>query len=130
MALQITPLSPVIGAEVSGVDFSQTLDPATLDELKTAWFSHLVLFFRDQVLTFEQHKELGRHFGDLHIHPAAPKDAENPEILVVHGDDKVKFVAVFQQYGDKFSNMCSKIASTQQVANLKCIMLTTLLDYR
>lgn len=93
MALQITPLSPVIGAEVAGVDFSQTLDAATLDELKTAWFSHLVLFFRDQVLTFEQHKDLGRHFGDLHIHPAAPKDADNPEILVVHGDDKVKFVA-------------------------------------
>ena len=46
MALQISPLSPVIGAEVAGVDFSQTLDAATLDELKTAWFSHLVLFFR------------------------------------------------------------------------------------
>ena len=91
--LRVTPLSPVIGAEVSGVDLTQALDAAVLTELKDAWAKHLVLFFRDQHLTFAQHKALGRHFGELHVHPAAPKDAEHPEILVVHGDDKVKFVA-------------------------------------
>lgn len=91
--LRVTPLSPVIGAEVSGVDLAQALDAAVLTELKDAWAKHLVLFFRDQRLTFAQHKALGRHFGELHVHPAAPKDAEHPEILVVHGDDKVKFVA-------------------------------------
>lgn len=91
--LRVDPLSPVIGAEVSGVDLAQPIDGGTLDELKAAWAKHLVLFFRDQQLTFEQHKALGRQFGALHIHPAAPKDAEHPEILVVHGDDKVTFVA-------------------------------------
>lgn len=91
--LRVTPLSPVIGAEVSGVDLAQALDAAVLTELKDAWAKHLVLFFRDQRLTFAQHKALGRHFGELHVHPAAPKDDEHPEILVVHGDDKVKFVA-------------------------------------
>lgn len=91
--LRVTPLSPVIGAEVSGVDLTQALDAAVLTGLKDAWAKHLVLFFRDQHLTFAQHKALGRCFGELHVHPAAPKDAEHPEILVVHGDDKVKFVA-------------------------------------
>ena len=91
--LRVTPLSPVIGAEVSGVDLTQALDAAVLTELKDAWANHLVLFFRDQHLTFAQHKALGRCFGELHVHPAAPKDDEHPEILVVHGDDKVKFVA-------------------------------------
>ena len=91
--MRVTPLSPVIGAEVSGVDLAQALDAAVLTELKDAWAKHLVLFFRDQRLTFAQHKALGRHFGELHVHPAAPKDDEHPEILVVHGDDKVKFVA-------------------------------------
>ena len=91
--LRVTPLSPVIGAEVSGVDLAQALDAAVLTELKDAWAKHLVLFFRDQRLTFAQHKALGRRFGELHVHPAAPKDDEHPEILVVHGDDKVKFVA-------------------------------------
>ena len=91
--LRVTPLSPVIGAEVSGVDLAQALDAAVLTELKHAWAKHLVLFFRDQRLTFAQHKALGRRFGELHVHPAAPKDDEHPEILVVHGDDKVQFVA-------------------------------------
>ena len=91
--LRIEPLTPTLGAEVSGIDLSRPLDDPTLAELRDAWARHLVLFFRDQELTFEQHKELGRCFGELHLHPAAPKDAEHPEILVVHGDDKVEFVA-------------------------------------
>ena len=92
-ALRIQPVTPVIGAEVSGVDLTQPLDDVVLTALKDAWAKHLVLFFRDQDLTFEQHKAVGRRFGELHIHPAAPKDAEHPEILVVHGDDTVEFVA-------------------------------------
>ena len=62
-----------------------------VNEIKLLWTKHLVLFFRDQNLTFDQHTDLGRRFGELHIHPAAPKDADYPEILVVHGDNKVKF---------------------------------------
>ena len=91
--MHVAALTPAIGAEISGVDLTQPLDDATLAALRDAWLRHLVLFFRDQELTFEQHKALGRRFGELHIHPAAPKDAEHPEILVVHGDDKVEFVA-------------------------------------
>ena len=91
--IRIDPLSPVIGAELSGVDLSTTLGPGVVEELHIALMTYLVLFFRDQELSFEQHKAFGRLFGDLHIHPAAPKDGKNPEILVVHGDATVKFVA-------------------------------------
>ena len=48
--LRITPLSPLIGAEVSGVDLAQPLDAGTLAELESAWAAHLVLFFREQKL--------------------------------------------------------------------------------
>ena len=91
--IHVTPVSPVIGAEISGVDLRAPLDDDTLAEIEAAWSAHLVLFFRDQDLTLDQHKAVGRRFGELHIHPAAPKDAEHPEILVVHGDDTVAFVA-------------------------------------
>jgi len=37
-----------------------------------ALMDHLVIFFRDQRLGPERHKELGRRFGKLHVHPAAP----------------------------------------------------------
>ena len=91
--LRVDPVSPVIGAEVSGIDLSTSLDDATVRALENALAQHLVLFFRGQDLTFAQHKAFGRRFGELHVHPAAPKDADHLEVLVVHGDDKVPFVA-------------------------------------
>lgn len=91
--IQVEPVSPVIGAEVSGVDLGRPLAPDVVAELRAALLTHLVLFFRDQPLTWPRHKALGRCFGDLHVHPVAPKDAEHPEILVVHADEKAKFVA-------------------------------------
>jgi taurine dioxygenase len=91
--MHIDPVSPVIGAEVSGVDLARPLVSESFKTIHEALMTHLVLFFRDQELSFEQHKALGRQFGDLHIHPAAPKDSAHPEILVVHGDASVKFVA-------------------------------------
>ena len=80
--IHVAPVSPVIGAEISGVDLSAPLTPDVFEALHVALMTHLVLFFRDQALSFEQHKAFGRYFGDLHIHPAAPKDGDHPEILV------------------------------------------------
>ena len=91
--LRIDPVSPVIGAEVSGIDLARPLDDVTLHRLEEALSQHLVLFFRDQDLTLEQHEALGRRFGELHVHPVAPKDAEHPEVFVVHADEKASFVA-------------------------------------
>ena len=116
--LQLTPLTPAIGAEVAGVDLTQPLDDVTIAALRAAWLRHLVLFFRDQELTFEQHKALGRRFGPLHIHPAAPKDAEHPEILVVHGDDKVEFVAGSLWHSDVSCDVEPPMASMLRVVQV------------
>lgn len=96
MAMQnisIEPLSPVIGAVISGVDLAQSLDNKTFDAVYQALMDHLVIFFRDQDMTLDQQKDFGRRFGKLHIHPAAPKMAEHPEILVIHADENSKHVA-------------------------------------
>ena len=91
--IRVEPVSPVIGAEVHGVDLGVPMTAEVFEVLHSALMTHLVLFFRDQQLSFEQHLQFGRRFGDLHVHPAAPKDVEHPEIFVVHADDTVKFVA-------------------------------------
>ena len=44
--LRIDPLTPAIGAEITGVDLSRPLDPQTLDAIYQALLDHLVLFFR------------------------------------------------------------------------------------
>ena len=91
--IEVRPLSPVIGAEVSGVDLSQPLDPQRRAEIHDALMRHLVIFFRDQDITLEQHMAFGRLFGDLHVHPAAPPLAGHREIFVVHADADSKFTA-------------------------------------
>lgn len=73
---EITPLQPSLGAQISGIDLSQPLDKARHAALHAALLHYKVLFFRDQVLTREQHIAFGAAFGDLETHPV-----EHPEIL-------------------------------------------------
>jgi taurine dioxygenase len=95
--ITVQPVTPNIGAEVEGVDLAQPLSDETVQELHDALIEHLVLFFRDQDLTFEQHKRFGRYFGELHIHPTAPSPEGHPEILRIHADGNTKRIA-----GDKW----------------------------
>lgn len=91
--ITIRKLSPVIGAEIGGVDLSRPLDPGTFQAVHQALMENLVIFFRDQTLSHEQHKALGRQFGELHIHPASPPPPGHPEILIIHADANSKRVS-------------------------------------
>ena len=92
--LELNKVTPYCGAEVRGIDLSQRLDASTVDALKTALAEHCVLFFRDQTMTPEQHKALGRQFGELHIHPAWPRVVEgHPEIMEIYTDETSKRIA-------------------------------------
>ena len=81
----VTPVTPVIGVEVEGVDLTSEVPDEQIQELNYALANHNVLFFRDQPeLTPEQQISFARRFGELHIHPAAPKGEANPELFVIH----------------------------------------------
>jgi len=93
-AIRVEKLTPLIGAEIEGVDLSQPLDERTFKEIHEAFTENQVIFFRDQTLTVDQHKSFGRLFGELVVHPAAPSLVDgHPEILVIHADEKSKHVA-------------------------------------
>lgn len=86
--LGVTPLTPAIGAEISGVDLSQDQDEAVIAEIRAALLAHKVVFFRDQHITPAQHIAFARCFGTLEVHPATPKDQPDPEVLhIAHGPD-------------------------------------------
>ena len=61
--LTITPLHPVLGAEVSGVDLSRPVDEPTRDALVRALADHLALVFRAQSLTPSQYLAATSLFG-------------------------------------------------------------------
>ena len=88
--IQVRPLTPVLGAEVSDIDLTATLSNRQVDDLHAALAAHQVLFFRDQKVNLEQQKRLGRHFGELHIHPNTPGPEGHPEILPIHADGQSK----------------------------------------
>jgi alpha-ketoglutarate-dependent taurine dioxygenase len=83
-ALDLRPLTPVIGAEVFGLDLSQPLDDERIRQVRTALTSHLVLFFPDQDLTPEQQAAFTRQFGELTpAHPVIPALDGHPEVLPI-----------------------------------------------
>ncbi len=84
--IQVEKLTPIIGAEISGVDLGQPLGNQTFDEVHRALAENLVIFFRDQHLTPRQHLDFGRRFGELHIHPAAPHEQGEPALMKIYAD--------------------------------------------
>ncbi len=91
--ISVEPLSPVIGAEISGVDLSRPPANQMFAEIHDALMQHQVIFFRDQEMDWDHHKAFGRLFGKLHIHPTAPAPEGHPEILTVHADETSERVA-------------------------------------
>jgi taurine dioxygenase len=92
--ISVEPISGACGCEIGGVDLREPLDEETLAEIMRAFEQFLVIVFRDQDLTPDQHKAFSRHFGELTELPQAPtynddclmqevrREAEEPENVV------------------------------------------------
>lgn len=93
--IRVDPVTGALGAEVHDVDLADELDNDTFAEIRDAFLEHLVLFFRDQNLTPEQHKNFGKRFGALHVHPLTQGMPGHPEIVEV-----IKEVDEFHNWGD------------------------------
>src|SRR5213080_3919435 len=77
---QVKPLSPLIGAEIAGVDLRNPLTTQVKNELHRALLEWKVIFFRDQQITSEQHIAFGRNLGELEVHPFLP-EGDSSEIV-------------------------------------------------
>src|ERR1700712_4132897 len=88
--IQVKPVTPRLGAEISNIDLATTLSNQQVDDLHSALAEYQVLFFRNQKINLEQQKTLGRHFGDLHIHPNTPGPEGHPKTLPIHADGQSK----------------------------------------
>ncbi|MCG8695004.1 MAG: taurine dioxygenase [Minwuiales bacterium] len=86
--IQVTPIAGALGAEISGVDLSEPLGNQTFQEVHDALMENLVIFFRDQDITADQHKAFGARFGELQVHPFAPHLEDHPEIIVIENDEQ------------------------------------------
>jgi len=81
--ISVNPISGALGAEISGVDLSGDLVDRVVGEIRRALVENLVIFFREQHLTPDQHLAFGRRFGELQIHDFVEGMADNEQILKV-----------------------------------------------
>src|SRR5580693_6312231 len=71
--IEVTPLSPACGAEISGVDLSKPLSEHEVAAIKDAWGKHLVLVFRGQKVSQDDQLRFASYFGDLGTRKKAPE---------------------------------------------------------
>jgi len=81
-------LSPVLGAELTGVDL-RCLDDETFAEIEDAFLAFKVLFFRDQPLTTDEHIAFARRFGELEEHPFLPAAEDHRQVIRFAKDETV-----------------------------------------
>jgi alpha-ketoglutarate-dependent taurine dioxygenase len=71
MSVTVRPFAAGLGADISGVDIREPLSTADRTAIRAAWLANLVLRFRGQPMTDEQHLAFTRQFGELEFIPAA-----------------------------------------------------------
>ena len=88
---KIKPFAPNLGAVITNVDLSNDINDEELKGIRDAFHKYQVLFFQNQSeISPKNHIKLGRCFGDLHIHPAAPKMKNYPQIFEINTDKNSK----------------------------------------
>jgi taurine dioxygenase len=67
--IKVRQLSGSIGAEISGIDLRQDLNPDSAQWLRQKFLDHLVIFFRDQHLNLDQYMAFAKAMGEPTEYP-------------------------------------------------------------
>lgn len=83
MGIEVAALTPSIGAELRGLDLSRPLAADERAAVRAALLQHLVLVFRNQPLTPEQHIAFASQFGAIKRPPVPTRHGGPPELNVL-----------------------------------------------
>ncbi len=93
-SINVKKLTPRIGAEISGVDLGRPISNSQFEEIRKAFLENQVIFFRDQTMTLDQHKDFGQYFGKLHENPGARNPMpDHPGVIAVKADENSRRVS-------------------------------------
>ncbi len=97
VALDVTPLSAHIGAELRGLDL-RSLSDDEVAAIRAAWLEHKVVFFPGQHLEPAEHLAFASRLGEpTEGHPVIPGIAEHPEVFEI---DYSKTRELYATYGN------------------------------
>lgn len=103
--MEITPLTPTLGAEIAGADLTDLSD-AQFSEIFEAFVAHSVIFLRDQPgLSVDQHFAFAERFGEIHVHPFErlgdrPDGGPRPGLLRIHTTSESRVAAGNRWHSD------------------------------
>ena len=92
--LSIEPVTPELGAEVTGVDLKST-DRETVAAIERAFAQYSVLFFRDQSLSLDDQLKVTRLFGPVLRVPYVQGIASHPDVIAVLKEAEEKRISTF-----------------------------------
>ena len=81
--IKVHPIGGAIGAEIDGVDLSQSLDHEVVSEIRQAFLDYMVVFFTDQELTPQEQLAFAKRFGDPLAYPQLKGLPECPLVTAV-----------------------------------------------
>ena len=116
--ITVTPVGKTIGAEISGVDLSQQLTPSVVAELRRAWLENIVIFFRDQDITPQQHKDFVAHFGVVFVNKTS--------FIPKHPDEEAVMVQEYDQYANIGADVDWHCDNSFRAIPQKCSLLYAL----
>ena len=69
MGITVTPTGESCGAYIDGVDLTQPLSSADIEDIRQAWGQHHVIIFKDQKLSDDDLERVSSSFGNLAVDP-------------------------------------------------------------
>ena len=85
--MKIRKLTPAIGAEISGVDLSEDLDPGVVEKIYQALINNLMIVFHDQDLSGKNHLSIAEQFGEVDKpHLIYPHVKKFPQVMLLEND--------------------------------------------
>jgi taurine dioxygenase len=88
--IEVTPLSPALGAEIGRVDIASGIDDRQFAELRQAFADYGVVFLRDQDITPDQHIAFAERWGRIDINRFFKPVASHPQIAEVRKEPDQK----------------------------------------
>lgn len=76
-----------LGATIQEIDLREPLDESLTAFISQALAENEVIFFRDQDISPQQHKDFALRFGKLQSHPVYPTIEGFPEITILENDE-------------------------------------------
>ena len=81
--IKLEILTPAIGARIDGVDLSKPLEESDIVAIRRLFLTHRVIFFENQDLSPQQHRDFAARFGRFELHPFYQAHPDCPELVVL-----------------------------------------------